>query len=168
MPEIPTENELFARFAGRVRLFGLRHLGDPDAADDLVQEVLMTTLEKLRAGAVRELESLPSFVLGTCRMLVSNQHRGKRRRRALLEAHADAARPAGLPEAVHPLDAQQLARCLAELSERTRTLLLLTFYADQSTDEVAEELRMSPENVRVARHRSIRKLRTCMEPEGEA
>ena len=55
--------------APRVRLYGLRHLRDAAAADDLVQEVLVLTLERLRAGRVREPDRLASFVLGACRLV---------------------------------------------------------------------------------------------------
>lgn len=64
------ESELFRRMAPRVRLYGLRHLRNGHAADDLTQQVLITTLEALRAGRLREPERLASFVLGTCRMTV--------------------------------------------------------------------------------------------------
>ena len=50
------EAELFRRLAPRVRLYGLRHLRDPAAADDLVQDVLLMTFDSLRAGKVREHE----------------------------------------------------------------------------------------------------------------
>src|SRR4029453_5657290 len=48
------ESELCRRFAPRIRLYGLRHLRSEAAAADLAQEVLIMTLRKLRAGAVRE------------------------------------------------------------------------------------------------------------------
>ena len=64
------EGELYRRLARRVRLYGLRHLRDAQAAADLVQHVLLTTLERLRAGEVREPEKIASFVLGMCRMTV--------------------------------------------------------------------------------------------------
>jgi RNA polymerase sigma-70 factor (ECF subfamily) len=35
------EAALFRRLAPRVRLYGLRHLRDPAAADDLVQDVML-------------------------------------------------------------------------------------------------------------------------------
>ena len=47
----------------------LRHLRDPAAADDLVQDVLLMTFDSLRAGKVREDERLASYVLGTCRRM---------------------------------------------------------------------------------------------------
>src|SRR5215470_1425966 len=82
------EAELFRRLAPRVRLYGLRHLRDPAAADDLVQDVMLGTFDALRAGKVRDLERLASYVLGTCRRVVSGWRRGAERRRNLLEVHA--------------------------------------------------------------------------------
>ena len=40
------ESELYRRFASRVRFYGLRHLGDESAAQDLAQEVLLVTIEQ--------------------------------------------------------------------------------------------------------------------------
>ena len=48
------EAELFRRMAPRVRLYGLRHLRDVYAAEDLAQQVLITVLEALRAGRLRD------------------------------------------------------------------------------------------------------------------
>lgn len=53
------EAELFLRMAPRIRLYGLRHLRDADASEDLTQQVLITTLEALRAGRLREPRSSP-------------------------------------------------------------------------------------------------------------
>src|ERR1700755_664348 len=47
------ELELYLRFAPRVRLYGLRHLREEEAARDLVQQVMLLTIEKLRGGAIR-------------------------------------------------------------------------------------------------------------------
>jgi RNA polymerase sigma-70 factor (ECF subfamily) len=63
-PDSAAEAELYRRLAPRVRLYGLRHLRDRQAAADLVQQVLLMTLERLRAGEVREPERIASFVLG--------------------------------------------------------------------------------------------------------
>ena len=50
VPDSAAETELYRRLAPRVRLYGLRHLREPHAAADLVQQVLLMTLERLRAG----------------------------------------------------------------------------------------------------------------------
>lgn len=162
MPEPVDEEELYRRFARRVRLYGLRHLRDAQAAEDLVQDVLLLVIQKLRAGEVRETERLGSFVLGTSRMLARNTMRGEARRRALLDRFEIPVGAVPTPEGLG-LDAGRLAECMAKLSERARTVTVLTFYADRSATEIAEELWVSANNVRVMRHRALASLQDCME-----
>jgi len=51
------EAELCQRMGPRIRLYGLRHLRDRHAAEDLMQQVLITTIEALRAGRCSRLRS---------------------------------------------------------------------------------------------------------------
>jgi RNA polymerase sigma-70 factor (ECF subfamily) len=156
------EAELYRRLARRVRLYGLRHLRDPAAADDLVQDVILMTFDSLRAGKVRTLEQFPSFVLGTCRRVVAGVRRGAERRQRLLERHGAELTPA--PASGEPLlDLDCLARCLTRLSERERTVVVLSFYAERSAEQIGIELGLSTVNVRVLRHRALARLRACME-----
>ncbi len=155
------EAELFRRMAPRVRLYGLRHLRDSHAAEDLAQQVLITTLEALREGRLRDPEKLASFVLGTCRMTVLDLRRGARRKERLLEQFgADV--PAATYEAAPRLDHEQLSRCVQKLKERERTVVVMSFYDEQTGADVAGFLGVSEANVRVIRHRAIHQLRDCM------
>src|SRR6185436_20861893 len=79
------EAEVCRRMGPRIRLYGLRHLRSASAADDLVQQVLLTTLEVLRAGRLRDAVKLAPFVLGTCRMTILDLRRSRQRREHLLE-----------------------------------------------------------------------------------
>jgi len=155
------EAELFRRMAPRVRLYGLRHLRDEQAAQDLMQQVLITAIEALRAGRLREPEKLASFVLGTCRMTVLDQRRGAQRKERLLQHFG-----AEFPEITHQpsprLDHDHLARCVQTLKERERTVIVMTFYDEQTGADVATFLGLSEANVRVIRHRAIHQLRGCM------
>jgi RNA polymerase sigma-70 factor (ECF subfamily) len=155
------EGELYRRMAPRVRLYGLRHLRNRPAADDLAQQVLMTVLEALRAGRLREPERLASFTLGTCRMTVLELRRGARRRERLLTQFG--------PDVLVPvqssgpqLDRDQLSRCLGALKERERSVVMMTFYDEETGADVAGYLGLSEANVRVIRHRAIHRLRQCM------
>ena len=156
------ESELYRRLAPRVRLYGLRHLRDRHAAHDLVQQVLLMTLERLRAGKVREPERIASFVLGMCRMVVLEIRRGTWRRETLLETYGDTAEAVDVPEPL-ALDAEKLSDCLQALAERERTVVVQTFFADRSSDELAKDLGLATGNVRVIRHRALARLRGCME-----
>ena len=160
-PDSAAEAELYRRLAPRVRLYGLRHLRDRQAAADLAQQVLLVTLERLRAGEVREPEKIASFVLGASRMTVIEMRRGTRRREALLETWSDATEAFEVPEPL-VLDPDRLAGCLGALSERERSVVVLTFFADKPADEVGAELAISAGNVRVIRHRALARLRGCL------
>lgn len=150
----------------RVWLYGVRHLRDEDAANDLAQQVMITTLENLRAGRVREPERLASFALGTSRNLVRDLKKSERRRRDLLDRY-------GPPDDVSvepspPLEVERLDECMERLPQRDRAVVALTFYAERSSGEIAAELTLSEGNVRVVRHRALARLRDCLERPAEA
>jgi RNA polymerase sigma-70 factor (ECF subfamily) len=155
------EAELFRRLAPRVRLYGLRHLRDHAAAEDLMQQVLITTLEALRQGRLREPEKLASFVLGTCRMTVLNLRRGMHLRAELL-AQFGGILPTAEAPAEPRFDLDQLADCVQGLKERERSVVVMTFYDEKSGEDIAGWLGISAANLRVIRHRAIRQLRHCM------
>jgi len=155
------EAELYRRLAPRVRLYGLKHLRERQAAADLVQQVLLMTIERLRAGQVREPERLASYVLGMCRMVVLDLQRTYSRHERLLGTFAhDLARDE--PAATPHLDDASLLRCLQRLPERERSILVMTFYDDRQARDVAVDLGISEGNVRVIRHRGLERLRECM------
>ena len=154
------EAEVCRRLGPRIRLYGLRHLRSAAAADDLVQQVLLKTIEALRAGRLRESDKLAPFVLGTCRMTVLDLRRSARRQEQLLaEFGADLVPD---PPPMPHLDGDRLARCVQTLKERERTVVVLTFYDERSGAEAAGFLGISEANVRVIRHRAIQQQRTCM------
>lgn len=156
------EAELYRLLAPRVRRYGLRHLRDPHAAADLMQQVMALTLERLRSGALREPDRVLSFVLGTCRLTVMDQRRVERRREDLLQRYAEAVPMADL--AIAPrLDRQRVTDCLDRLPERERSVLVMSFYDDQPSEAVAQQLGLSAGNVRVIRHRGIDRLRRCVD-----
>ena len=155
------EAELYRRLAPRVRLYGRRHLRDDDEADDLMQQVMAMTIEKLRAGELREPERIVSFVFGACRMVTLEIRRGERRRDALLEQYGHELEPAEISIAPR-LDEARVARCLQKLAERERAVMIMSFYDDEPAEKVGAMLGLSEGNVRVIRHRAMQRLRDCV------
>jgi RNA polymerase sigma-70 factor (ECF subfamily) len=99
--------------------------------------------------------------MGTCRLTVLDLRRGaERKERLLVQFGADLLGPvqASMPQ----LDHDQLTRCVQNLKERERTVVVMTFYDEQTSADVACFLGVSEANVRVIRHRAIRQLRQCM------
>jgi RNA polymerase sigma-70 factor (ECF subfamily) len=119
------------------------------------------TIEKLRAGELREPERITSFVFGACRMVVLEMRRGERRREALLGKYGPDLEIADI--AVPPrLDEAKVARCLDKLAERERAVMIMSFYDDEPAERVGEMLGLSEGNVRVIRHRAMQRLRDCV------
>jgi RNA polymerase sigma-70 factor, ECF subfamily len=114
----------------------------------------------LREGRVREPERLASFVLGMCRMVALDLRRGDARRQRLLEQYGLPV--VHLPDPSAELDLERLRTCIEKLPWRERTVAILSFYAERSGEEIANELAMTPGNVRVVRHRALGHLQDCM------
>lgn len=160
------EAELCAQYERRVYLFGLKHLRDAAAAEDLVQDVLATVIARVREGAVRDAEKLGGFVLGTARMHVTNRVRTETRRSKLLAVYGDPRASDAELEPAAKAELERVGGCLAALGERERTVLLLSFYAELDAVAIGGELGLAPGNVRVIRHRALARLQACVGGEG--
>lgn len=156
------EREVCLRLAPRLRLYGLRHLGDEAAAADLVQEALIVFLENAREGKIQNPEHAERFVLGTCRNLVLRLHRDERRKQAF-EGAVLPLLDHELPPAFASVDSARLAHCLGKLAVREQRVVLLTFQEERSAEEIAKEVTTSAGNVRVLRHRAVAALQRCVQ-----
>jgi RNA polymerase sigma-70 factor (ECF subfamily) len=152
------ERELCRKYESRIRGYGLRHLRDAVAAQDLVQHVLLAVLQAVRSGKV---ENLDAYVLGTCRFAVMDMKRGDARRRKLAEHNAEML-PAGYEPSWSGVDRARLESCLQLLEPRDLAIVIATFLHDRDTDEIGRALELSAGNVRVIRHRALAKLQTCV------
>jgi RNA polymerase sigma-70 factor (ECF subfamily) len=122
---------------------------------------LITALEALRAGRLRDPDRLTSFLLGTCRITVLDLRRNRQRKERLLEQFgADYLAPVRPP--TPNLDQERLTQCVRRLKERERAVIVMTFYDEQTGADLARFLGISEANVRVIRHRAMDQLRGCM------
>lgn len=164
------ESELYQRLARRLRLYGLRHLRDAELADDLVQQTMEIVIRKLRAREVENPAHIASFALGCARRCAAALRR-KTEREALVEEPTppdSQVAPWASPKSRAPLfRATELAAGMASLSERERAILTLSFYAEQSTSEIALSLGLTTGNVRIIRHRALERLRQYFGLEGD-
>jgi RNA polymerase sigma-70 factor (ECF subfamily) len=131
-----------------------------------MQQVMLHTLSKLRAGELREPERVLSFVLGTCRLTVMDQRRGERRRAELLERFADDL-PVAEGRARRAAARRGPRRRLPRAAARARAGGPRDDLLRRAPSEaVGSELGLSAGNVRVIRHRGIDKLRRCVDAAG--
>jgi len=110
---------------------------------------------------LRNPEQLASFVFGTCRLVVLDLRRGAQRRAQLLLKYGEDLPIADIAPAPR-LDHERVERCLDTLSERERSVLVMTFHEDKDAAEVGRLMGLASGNVRVIRHRALDRLRACV------
>ena len=159
------EAELCRRFAPRVRLYGLRHLRSEDRAADLVQGVLLAVLEAARAGRIEQSLHVERFVLGTCRNIAQRVREREARNVPVTAAEIELSAGALEPN-FERVDVPALLGCLDQLDHRARSVVLMSFQFENTTDEIAVLLETSVGNVRVLRHRALADLRGCLDAKG--
>jgi RNA polymerase sigma-70 factor (sigma-E family) len=128
-------------------------LGDPAAAEDVVQDAFL--------GLYRRWDSLsdPSAALGYLRASVLNGCRTAMRRRSRPEipgAPADG-RPAESAEAavLHGEQNRAVLAAIRRLPPRQREALVLRYYLDMTEDQAAEAMRVSRGTVKSATARAV-------------
>jgi RNA polymerase sigma-70 factor (ECF subfamily) len=146
----------------RIRAYGVLHLRDATAADDLVQQVLLVVLQALREGRVNDVDNIDRYVFGTCRNMAMRMRRGDARQRRIADETARS-----LPERYDApwdlVDSARLDGCLERLEQRLRAVVLATFVDERDADEIGRSMSLSASNVRVIRHRALAHLHECME-----
>ena len=147
--------DLAERFTLRLRLFALRRLRDPAAAEDTVQDALREVLKALRAGRIADPDALPGFVFQTAKNLCMHHGRSAgRRSRAIL---AFGRLPQGSVEdpllaLIHEERRIAVRAALARLEKDDRDVLALTF--EEELDPRSAAPRPGPGTVIVRKHRA--------------
>jgi RNA polymerase sigma-70 factor (ECF subfamily) len=139
---------------------------DPDAAEDLFQQVVICILEREELPCPPE--AFPAWCRGVARNLILHHWRDRRRRRAvpsglLIDAVDLAFREVDEQADFYQLRSAALAECLKWVPARQRQLLTLRYTEDLTSQEIGQRLRRTAGAVRkeIARLRS--QLRECIE-----
>jgi RNA polymerase sigma-70 factor (ECF subfamily) len=146
--EAGAEDELVERFSRGVQFIIHQSVSDQAAADDIFQDVFRLTLEKIRAGEVREPERLAGFLASVARNTVIESFRKMSRRKAREEPQDDrqfsSPAPSQLEQLLREEKANLVRRVLAEMtSDRDRQVLQRFYIADEDKEAICEDLQLS-------------------------
>ncbi len=152
-------------YAGRCYGYFYRLTGDRDLSDELLSELFIRLVQKIRSYKGGAFES---WLFKIASNIFHDHLRGKQRRKKLLDAHrAEIEQEPGLNEPRFSdeggirLDKLQVQ--LQRLDTDTRELIMLRFYSELSFKEIAE-LRSEPIGTALSKlHRGLKKLRELME-----
>jgi len=161
------EAEFVRRYLRGVGVIIRHACSDRSAWEDLTQDTLRLSLEKIRAGAVREPERLSGFVASLARNLVVEHARRTKGREA---AAGDDAGVVADP-AAGPLDRllqderdAMVRRLLDELpTERDREILRRYYLDEQDKDEICSALGLTKEHFTKVLFRARQRYRESLE-----
>jgi RNA polymerase sigma-70 factor (ECF subfamily) len=145
---------LIDRYAASVHAYLLRHSGNREDADDLLQETWVRVARS--AKSFDTARRFRSWIYGIATNLARDLFRRRMtRERALrdLATHPPAASGAD------SVDRSELREHIAKLPENMRAVLLLRYYEEMSEAEMAEVLNVPHGTIKSRLHAALRRLR---------
>lgn len=157
MSDLPTDALLDAR--ARLAAFVRQRVSDPETADDIVQDTLLSALRA--APELREEEKLSAWLFQIARNAIADHYRREAR-------HAEAVRELASPlDAPTPDDDAALCACfrtlLPTLSPAYAEVIEIVDLESEPSAAAAARLGISRDNLKVRLHRARRQLRERLE-----
>ena len=154
-------SEELAHLRPKLLAFAMRRVGDPERAEDAVQEALLAALENLDAYAGKS--SLATWLFGILKhKIVDGVRRGPLEQ--LLEQDIDAMAhhgPGPEQSCASRSVLSLLDRSLGRLPRRSAQAFVMREVLGMETDEVCSMLGVTPTNCWVLVHRARLRLRAC-------
>jgi len=150
-----------------VQIMALRALGDPDAAEEAVQETLVRAVEALRDERLRASDKLGAFVRGIARHVIADLLHARARSSPLQDAPPQklAARdPDSLSALITEEERRRVRSALRRLSDRDREVLHLSFFEGLSPTEIGHRLEAPAPRIRKRKSRALLRLRRVLSP----
>ena len=170
--EAEAETEFFTRFRRGTMQIIARVTGSFELAQDLSQETLIITLNRLRSGPLDEPSKLAAYVAQTARNLALAARRKERRRRTdsgggLIEEHADRLVEEKPAEHTDEAAVAVVRALLKELhSSKDQEILVRHYLHDQDKDTVCRELGIPEDAFKVALFRARQRFLKLLEKRG--
>jgi len=158
-------SQLLAEYAKRCYGYFYRLTGDREASDDLLSELFVKLIEKIKSYRGGSFDGWLFKIAGN---IFWDYLRDKQRRKKLLAVKKIELEARSKQSSKHgPDEIDKLQRQLAKLDEDTRQLILLRFYSQVSFRELAA-IRGEPIGTTLSKvHRGLKKLRELMDRANE-
>ncbi len=146
--------------------------GDP-VVDDIVQDVLLTVLARLRAGALNDPNALPAYLQATIAHAARAEYRRRSQRGDSVDVELLEALPGSEASPAECLHQRHLQQALAGLVEelpvaRDRAVLRGFYLEDRDRDDLCAELGIDESHFRRVLHRARERMRALIESAGWA
>ena len=158
--DAPLEQHLL-RERGRLLAFIRSRIDDPELAEDVLQESLLKALRA--APDLHDEERVTSWLYQIVRNALTDTYRRRATARDARERYAVEQEDAGV---VTPEDEAALCACVRDVVPTLKPEYAAVVEADltgRTTEELTAELGITPNNLKVRRHRAHRQLRERLE-----
>jgi RNA polymerase sigma-70 factor (ECF subfamily) len=137
-----------------------------DLVEDLVSDVFVKAWEKLHQYRIRKDVPFGAWLFRIARHTVIDAYRTQRQFEEVPEDMMDPDVLSLADAGVHAADLLKTVRgALGKLSKRYREILLLSYVAELSHEEIARTLKMREGAVRILKFRALKKLESHLPPE---
>ena len=150
--------EVYERFDGDLRSFVRSRVRDPQAAEDVLQDVYLKIHSRI--GTVKDEEKIAPWVFRVARNAVTDFYRAKRPTQALGEVPAEPPDPEG--EDLERRLRRSVRDMLEGLPPEHREALYLTEYEGLSQKELADRLGISPSGAKSRVQRARTRLKAML------
>ena len=150
---------LFSRYAGRLQGMFMRHIGNRDVANDLVQQTFM---HFHRARKDFNLDRTVRPWIYTIALNVRREHMRRRARKKEVSLDPIVHGEPSIDPATTTQTDRLVQRALQQLTDQQREVIVLHYYNDLSFPEISKIVGASLSAVKVRAHRGYEKLRKIL------
>ena len=154
------ETVLYEKFSARVYFTALSETHSKEDAEDARAETFLRVIQALRQDKLRSADALPSFIVGITLNVIRELVRQKYRADSLEDYEYDIAGDGSLETVL--LDAETsraLAAAINQLKPREQQFLRMYYYEELSKEEIARQLGIHEERVRLIKSRALQQFR---------
>jgi len=159
--------EMYARYARHILRYLYLRTHEPEAAQDLTQEVFVRVIKGIGGFEFRGEKSFLGWLYTIASNVLIGQARRKQPISTPLDEGMDIADPPG-QRSVHSLfDRMALVQAMSHLTADQQQVLVLKFFADMTNQEIARTIGRTEGAVKALQHRALSSLQHILEREAQ-
>lgn len=164
-PDAALVRQLHAEHAGPLYAFCVRFTGDPQRAQDVVQEVFLRAWRSMETTDLRSRPVRP-WLMQVARNLLTDGHRAALARPVLVDDEPALHAVAADDELDRAVEAWHVADALSRLTPEHREVLVQAHWLGRSVAEIAAGLGVPPGTVKSRTYYAVRALKLVLEEMG--